>query len=329
MKIGIIGFGFMGGVHLAAIERLNGVTVTAIASRTKPLPDAPPRGNLDHVKSSRFPADTPWYSDWRQLLDSDIDAVDICLPTHLHKEVALRALERGKHVLCEKPMALTARDCDELLEAANKSGRVLMVAHVLRFAYPYLFAASFIHEHCDGMVKECAMTRRAGYPQWSEWLSQKECSGGAVLDLLIHDIDQAVKLFGEPTAVSAVSDGEIDTMRGTLHYASGLKVRIAGGWYAPETPFSAGFRIEGPDASLSFQDGVLQQNVWGQKQLIEIPEHNEYFEEMKYFVECCTNHAVPARCLPEESAQAVRLANLMKESRDRDGKEMPFDAAAS
>jgi predicted dehydrogenase len=328
MKIGIIGFGFMGGVHLAAIERLDGIAVTAIASRTRPLPDAPPRGNLDHVNSSRFPADTPWCSDWRQLLDSDIDAVDICLPTYLHKDVALRAFERGKHVLCEKPMALTARDCDELLETASKSGCVFMVAHVLRFAHPYLFAASFLREHCDGRVQECAMTRRAGYPQWSEWLSQKDCSGGAVLDLLIHDIDQALKLFGEPTAVSAVSDGDIDTMRGTLHYPSGLKVHIDGGWYAPETPFSAGFRIEGADASLSFQDGVLQQKLSGQEQRIEIPEHDEYFEQMKYFVECCSNHAVPERCLPAESAQAVRLANLLEESRDRDREEMPFDAAA-
>lgn len=165
MKIGLIGFGFMGGVHLAAIERISGATVSAVASRTRPLPDAPPRGNLDHVKSSRFPADTPWYSDWRQLLDSDIDAVDICLPTHLHKVVALSALERGKHVLCEKPMALTPHDCDELLEAANKSGCVFMVGHVLRFAYPYLFAASFIHSHCDGEPNACMMTRRAGYPQ--------------------------------------------------------------------------------------------------------------------------------------------------------------------
>lgn len=326
MKIGIIGFGFMGGVHLAAIERLDGVAVTAIASRTRPLPDAPPRGNLDHVKSSRFPANTRWYSDWRQLLDADIDAVDICLPTHLHKDVAMGALERGKHVLCEKPMALSARDCDELLAAASKSGRVFMVAHVLRFAYPYLFAASFLRERLQDRVRECTMTRRAGYPQWSEWLSRKDCSGGAVLDLLIHDIDQVLKLFGKPTAVSAISDGDIDTIRGRLRYPGGLKVNIEGGWYAPETQFSAGFQIQGVDASLSFQDGVLQQTLGGQVQEVEIPEHDEYFEQMKYFVECCRNLTVPERSLPAESAQAVRLANLLKESRDRDGKELTFDA---
>ncbi len=328
MKIGIIGFGFMGGVHLAAIERIPGATVTAIASRTRPLPDAPPRGNLGHVKSSRFPVNTPWYSDWRQLLDSDIDAVDICLPTHLHKDVAMEALARGKHVLCEKPMALSARDCDELLEAAGKSGRVFMVAHVLRFAYPYLFAASFLHQRLQDRVKECTMIRRAGYPQWSEWLSRKDCSGGASLDLLIHDIDYVLKLFGEPTAVSAISDGDIDTMHGTLLYPGELKVNIHGGWYAPETQFSAGFQIQGAEALLSFQDGVLQQTLCGQVQRVEIPEHDEYFEQMKYFVECCRNHTVPARCLPAESAQAVRLANLLAESRARDGKELPFDTAA-
>jgi predicted dehydrogenase len=327
MKIGLIGFGFMGGVHLAAIERISGVTVTAIASRTRPLPDAPPRGNLDHVESRSMPADTPWYSDWQTLLDSDVDAVDICLPTHLHKTVALRALERGKHVLCEKPMTLTADDCDLLLKAANQSGRIFMVAHVLRFAYPYLFAASFIRSHCNGGVKTCALTRQAGFPTWSEWLSQPECSGGAILDLLIHDIDQAVKLFGAPRAVSAVSDGDIDTMRGTLHYGDGLKVHIDGGWYAPETAFAAGFEIAGADAFLSFKNGTLQQTLSGHTEVVEIPVHREYYEQMKYFVECCRKNATPQECLPADSARAVQLANLLKRSRDQGGLEISCDEA--
>jgi predicted dehydrogenase len=322
MKIGLIGFGFMGGVHLAAIESIHGARVTAIASRTKPLPDAPPRGNLDHVTSSRFPAETPWFSDWRELLETDIDAVDICLPTHLHKIVALHALERGMHVLCEKPMALTSGDCDLLLEAAAKSGSIFMVAHVLRFTFPYLFASSFVESHGDGTVKTCTLQRRAGYPQWSDWLSQKECSGGAILDLLIHDIDQAVNFFGQPSAVSAASDGEIDTLRGRLHYDSGLTVKIEGGWYAPEAPFSAGFRIEAQDASLSFENGQLRQKVRGQETSVEIPAQNEYLEQMQYFVDCCRNHSFPDRCPPKESAQAVKLANLLKTSRDRNGAEI-------
>src|SRR5258708_40137291 len=125
MRIGIIGFGFMGGVHLSAIERIEGATLTAVSSRTRPTAARSARGNLPQLESGVLPPETNWYYDWRQLLsDPNVDAVDICLPTHLHKQVVLSALERGKHVLCEKPMALTASDCNQMLDAANKSGRV-------------------------------------------------------------------------------------------------------------------------------------------------------------------------------------------------------------
>jgi predicted dehydrogenase len=326
MKIGIIGFGFMGGVHLSAIEQIEGAALAAVSSRTRPAADAPSRGNLEHVKSGTLPADVNWYSDWRELIqDPNVDAVDICLPTHLHKEVALSAFERGKHVLCEKPMALTPSDCDQMLEAANKSGRTFMVGQVLRFMYPYRYAASFISTTCHGAVKACTMRRKTGYPQWSEWLSNEQCSGGAILDLLSHDIDQTLKLFGRPHTVSAVSDGEIDTMRGTLQYSNGLRVKVEGGWYTPELPFSAGFEIAGDDAVLSFEDGKLHLNLHGTEQPIDIPEHQEYLDQMKYFIECCTNNTAPDLCPPADSAEAVKLAILLKASRDQNGKELPCE----
>src|SRR5665213_3405084 len=324
MKIGIIGFGFMGGVHLSAIERIEGATLAAVSSRTRPVEGTMTRGNLHHVESSALPAGIPWYSDWHQLLlDPDIDAIDICLPTYLHKKVVLSALERGKHVLCEKPMALLSSDCDQMLEAANKSGRVFMVGHVLRFMFPYRFAASFFRTICHGSVKACTMKRRTGYPQWSEWLSKEDCSGGAILDLLIHDIDQALSLFGQPSTVRAISDGEIDTMHGTLQYANGLKVQIEGGWYAPEVPFSSSFHIRGEGAALVFEEGKLRMNLSGEVQSIAIPERSEYLEQMAYFVECCKSNEAPELCLPSESAQAVRLATLLQASRDQNGRELP------
>lgn len=323
MKIGIIGFGFMGAVHLSAIERIEGATLAAVSSRTRPTGGKPSRGNLHDMESSALPAGIHWYSDWQQLLlDSQIDAVDICLPTYLHKEVVLSALEKGKHVLCEKPMALTSSDCDQILEAANKSGRVFMVGQVLRFMFPYRFAASFISMTCHGSVKACTMKRSTGYPRWSEWLSKEEYSGGAILDLLIHDIDQALKLFGQPSTVSAVSDGEIDTMQGALRYGNGLKVQIEGGWYPPEVPFASSFQIEGKDAALIFEEGKLRLNLSGKEQSVDISEHMEYLRQITYFVECCRNNIAPELCLPAESAQAVRLANLLKASRDQNGREL-------
>jgi predicted dehydrogenase len=312
----------MGGVHLSAIQRIEGATLRSVSSRTRPTADAPARGNLPQLERSVLPADAKWYPDWRELLQNsdELDAVDICLPTHLHKEVAISALERGLHVLCEKPMALTSSDCDEILNAASKSGRIFMVGQVLRFMFPYRYAATFIDFIGHNSVRSCVMTRKTGYPKWSEWLANEKNSGGAILDLLSHDIDMALKLFGRPASVSAGSDGGIDTMLGFMHYSNGLEVQIQGGWYEPELPFSAGFEIRGNDASLTFEGGKLQRTLQGDKQDVEIPEHLEYFDQIAYFIDCCRHNTAPALCSPVESAQAVELANLLKSSREQNGK---------
>jgi len=324
MRIGLVGLGFMGGVHMSAIESLGNATLTAISSRTRPTAEKLSAGNLPHLKAGSLPSDAAWYCDWRKLVsDPNVDAVDICLPTHLHKEVALSAFENGKHVLCEKPMALTFADCEQMLEAAARSGRIFMVAHVLRFVSSYRYAASFIASTLRGSVTSCTLERKAGYPTWSDWLGREESSGGAILDLLIHDIDQALKLFGLPSAVAAVSDGEIDTMQGTLRYANGLEVRVEGGWYPGERPFSAGFRISGEDAALSLEGGKLHLTVSGREQLVDLPAEAEYTEQMSNFLECCEKNAAPRLCPPGESAQAVRVANLFRASRSENGKELP------
>jgi predicted dehydrogenase len=324
MKIGLIGSGFMGGVHLSAIERLEGATLTALASRTRPTADAPARGNLHHLKTAALPEHVRWYADWQEMIvDPEIDAIDICLPSQMHREVALRAFELGKHVLCEKPMALTTEDCDVMMEAAVKSGRTFMVAQVLRFMFPYQYAAGFVRELGRRAVTACTLHRQTGYPQWSEWLSREELSGGAIVDLLSHDIDMAMVLFGAPETVTAVAMGEIDTMRGRLHYANGLDVLIEGGWMTPGVQFSAGFRIDvGDDDALVFEGDTLERIRDGAGQPVKIPEHDPYQDEIAYFVECAKTGTRPERCLPAESARALRVANLLRQSRSEGGKEM-------
>ena len=256
------------------------------------------------------------------LRDAELDAVDICLPSPMHREAALRAFELGKHVLCEKPMALTTGDCNIMMEAAAKSGRTFMIGQVLRFMFPYIYAARFVRQVGRSNITECTLSRRTGFPQWSEWLSREELCGGAIVDLLSHDIDQALVLFGTPESVSAVSEGEIDTMRGTLRYADGLAVTIEGGWLSPEIPFSHGFQLAGGESQLTFADGKLQRTITGKEEPIEIPEEDAYLEEIAYFAECCEKQIAPERCLPADSAEALRIANLLRASREQNGKEL-------
>jgi predicted dehydrogenase len=325
MKIALLGYGFMGGAHLAALQRIDGVKVKSVSSRTRPSADGPARGNLK-LESVPLPHDVIWSSDWEEILkDPEIDAVDICLPTDLHKEVILAALAAGKHVLCEKPMALSTEDCDTILTAANASDRVFMVGQVLRFMFPYRYAAGFVAEVGRDAVSRCVLQRSTGFPGWGGWLGNEQRSGGAILDLLSHDLDHVLNIFGGPETVSAISQGEVDTMLATISYGNGLSVQVEGGWLASEVPFSAGFEIEAAGTVVSLRDGVLRRTDKDDTdQIVEVPQHDPYFDEIAYFVECCQRNVAPELCQPRESAEAVRLSNLLRASRDADGKEMEW-----
>jgi predicted dehydrogenase len=325
VNVGMIGYGFMGGAHLAALQAIEGVRVKSVATRSRPSVTGAVKGNLD-LKSGPLPPDIEWHSDWRQVTaDPEIDAVDVCLPTDLHKQVVLAALAAGKHVLCEKPMAFNTDDCDVMLAAAKQSGRVFMVGQVLRFMFPYRYAADFVATNGSKSVRRCTFQRSTGFPGWGGWLGDEARSGGAILDLLCHDLDMALSIFGPPDRVSSMSQGPVDTVRAALHYPGELMVQVEGGWFAPETPFSASFRVETETESLSFEAGVLQRlKSDGAAEVIRIPEHDPYADEIAYFMDCCRANAAPKLCLPQESAAAVRLANLVKASRDANGKEMEW-----
>lgn len=322
MKFALLGYGFMGGAHLAAMQKIAGVEVAAVATRTRPSDDGPTRGNMD-LASGPLPESVQWTPDWRTLIaDPAIDAIDICLPTDLHREIILAALAAGKHVFCEKPMALTVPECEEILAAAKASDRTLMVGQVLRFMGPYVEAARFLDEVGRENVTSATLRRSTGFPEWGGWLTDTARSGGAILDLLCHDIDIALDLFGQPETVRAVSIGEVDTMRATLRYADGREVVVEGGWLKPEEPFAAGFEIATATHRLVLREGkVYRAGADGVEAEVAIAEQDPYFDEIAYFVECVREGKAPSRCMPQDSARAVALSLLLKESRDNEGRE--------
>jgi|SRR6187402_1173734 len=324
MKIGLIGYGFMGSAHAAAIVQIPGVTLATVASRTRPSEDGPVRGNLD-LKAGPLPASVHWTPEWKHIVDDpEIDAIDICLPTHLHKQVIQRAFANGKHVLCEKPMALTPDDCAELLALADASGCTFMIAQVLRWMFPYQYALEFVRTVGIDAVTSCTLQRSTGYPQWSQWLGKKEVSGGAILDLLSHDLDQVLQWFGDPQTVSGVSIGKVDTMRAAMQYGSGLQVIVEGGWMHPEVTFSASYIIETKDAKVTLADGKLHLTHNGETHEGDQTERDAYRDEIAYFVQCCRKGEAPTLCLPADSSKAVKLALLLDQSREENGRKLAW-----
>ena len=314
----------MGAIHLRAFLHSTGVTVGAICSSDpKKL-----NGDFSAVHGNFLRNVSPLdlrgvakYTDPASLIGhSDLDAVSICVPTDLHAPIASSALNKGLHVLLEKPMALTAAACDELQKIATERGLVLMIGHVLRFWPEYLTLAEFIRAHGATRIRDATFERRGPIPQ-SAWCRRLASSGGALLDLLIHDIDQALQLFGWPAAVEARDAPGFDALDATLFYESGVRVSIQGGWIDEIYPLAMSFHARSGTGTLHLSNtGVLTaQSQDGTSLVVENNGRDPFQAEVDYFVSCCRTRQQPQRCPPADAAQAVKLALLLSESRTRSG----------
>ena len=210
-----------------------------------------------------------------------------------------------------------------MMTAAAQHRRILMIGQVLRFWPEYEELKKFVQSGEHGSVRSATFVRRSGLPDWSRWLTNESRSGGAVLDLLLHDIDQALLLFGMPRRVAAKSISGPDTMMATLIYPGGPEVRIQGGWFAPGTPFSMSFQVRADRAELEWMPaGLFLSDATGQRRKLDADGADAYESELAYFLACCHNGEQPRRCMPFESAEAVKLALLLKQSRAKGGEQL-------
>ena len=314
----------MGVTHLGALSKLPNVEVAAICTKNPKVLAGDLSGIGGNLKRDPLEVDLTSvrkYEEWTEMLrDPDIDAVDICLPTNLHRPVTVAALEAGKHVICEKPMAGNVSDCEAMIDAAERHGKVLMIAQVLRFWPEYEQLRKFVTEGEHGSVRSATFIRRSGIPDWSKWLTNDDESGGAVLDLLVHDVDQILMLFGVPDHVSAKSMGGPDTLSATFIYPSNIEIRLQGGWFDAGLPFSMSFQVRSERGSLELTpEGLMLADSGGQRYKVEAGTHDPYGSELAYFADCCEQGAAPERCPPRDSAKAVEVALLLKKSRQEEG----------
>lgn len=249
------------------------------------------------------------------LADRDIDAVDICLPTDLHAPTAIAALRTGKHVLVEKPMALTEDSANEVVREAELSGRILMTGQVLRFLPAYAEAAMLVRNGELGPIRMTWLRRNCAKPSWGGWVTNPARSGGGIFDLLIHDVDYAIWLFGEPSSITPVGSGGLITA--TLQYPASGPVIIEGGWHAQGPyPFSMAFTIAGDKGTLEFSSAGCPLTLWragsDSSEIIQLPEVDGFEQELGYFAECVEAGRQPERCSPRESALAVKVAACLR-----------------
>lgn len=336
LKVGLVGLGFMGNSHLQKYLRLEreGYPLELVAIcdvDEKKLQGQLVKGNLavdnEDVDFSKF----NFYNNLERMLASEkLDYVDLCLPTYLHAPLAIKAMELGTHVFCEKPMAISTEACTAMIEASQKYNRQLMIGQTLRFFPSYQYLKETMDTDRYGNVVSASFFRGGGTPKWSwdNWLLQKDKSGGCLLDQHIHDVDTINWLFGKPEAVSTsakvINEGNgYDIVSTNYYYADGKVVNAQDDWTINgDFSFEMRYRVNFERGSIILENGILTDYPEeGAKFNPKIQTEDGYYIEIKHFAESIRNNVIAQDAVPLESTrETIYIAEKEQESADQKGR---------
>jgi len=329
IRVGIVGFGFMGRMHYGNWKKMKGARVVALCDKNQEQFTAPTAGgNISGADTATDYGDAVIYDDFDAMLaEAKPDVISLTLPTPLHVPLTIKALQAGVSVLCEKPMALTAADCDKMLKAAHRApnGAKLMVAHCLRFWPCYVYLKKLVDSKKYGKVIAASFRRFSAPPGWQKgtnWFADESKSGGVALDLHIHDTDMVNFLFGMPKAVTSTAsfdkNGAMQYIS-TLYDVGGAAVTAEGSWCMAATMgFEASYVV-------TFEKAVVILDAKREKPLCVYPakgdafvpalaEGEGYEYEIKWFLDVLKGKKVPSVITAEQSRDSVRIVDAEKRS---------------
>ena len=228
LKVGIVGAGAMGKTHARHWARVPGATIVAVADLDAPKADA-----LARIVGAAA------LGSLEELLALGCDALSVCTPTDTHRSLTELALAAGCHVLCEKPMALSAEDCDAMILAAERAGKLLSIGQVVRFFPEYANAKKLVESGAVGNPAAVRTRRGGGFPGWSEWFADPKRTGGILFDLGVHEFDWLLWCFGpvERVYAKALTPRNLekcDLALVTLRHASGCISHVEATWADPK-----------------------------------------------------------------------------------------------
>lgn len=308
LKVGLVGVGGISGAHIPAWNEMEDAELVAIC-------------DIRTERMEKYP-DKRHYTDFDEMLaNEELDILDICLPTYLHADFAVKAMEKGINVITEKPISLKNEDVERVYSTAEKNNVKFMVAQVLRFWPEYELLKEIYDSKRYGKLLSGTMTRLGGYPKWSwdGWMMDEKRSGLVPFDLHIHDLDFMVYAFGMPKVAHRYRSKlpKQDFMSVTYDFGD-FSINSEASWYATCYPFTAEFRFQFEDAVVSNENGKmmiylkddekidLSQDAEGDTGAINLPKSDAYANEIIYFANCVKNN------LPVEKVRADELDCVLK-----------------
>ncbi len=314
LNVGIFGAGFIAQAHAYAYALNPHVRLATVAD---------PRLDRATELATKYGANA--VATVEELLQSGVDVVSVCTPTPTHADVAIAAMNAGKHVLCEKPLARSLEQADAMIAAAHANNVKFMVGHVSRYEVDHRRSKELLERGDLGELRMAFQGITGPFPEWSSngWFADEQKSGGPILDLAIHSFDYILWLFGKRVRrVSAVG------ARGKLNLHSYALVTLAfegGGLGLVETswahPKAQGLtvrtelsgtqgRIHWTYDDIAALEVVTEQ---GSKRSAVMLGENSFRDEIADFVRCVIEDQ-PAPIRGEEARDAIRVGLAALES---------------
>lgn len=312
----VVGAGTMGYIHAMAYSRIDEANLVAVCDLDS---------NRAEALAERAGAEKT-FTDYKAAMKENVDIVDVCVPTFLHPKITIDAAEAGINVICEKPIALSLKDADRMIEATEKAGVKFMVAQVLRFMPVYRIVKELAESGEMGKILSAFGGRYGSAPKGREnWYSNPAYSGGIIFDLQIHDLDFLNWLFGRPRMIFCdglkSEKGAWNHVFTTLSYSEGKGFAVAS-WLMPRTfPFTSELRVV-------YEDGTLVLNTRAENPLTlfkknksmehpKLPKKNGYLAEIEYFVHCVLEDVKPRIITPQDARLALEAATVASKSAEK------------
>lgn len=324
IKVGVIGCGFMGGMHTASYAALTHLDVKVVA-----VADVRPEF-AKKVADVAGEGVTIYNCGMDLIENADVDMVDICLPTHLHVAHAVAAMKKGLNVFVEKPVCFNDEEMDLLLKTEKETGVKAQVGQSVRHALQTKWLKKAVESGEYGRIVHAQFRRLSSRPTWAweNWLHQVDKSGSVALDMHVHDVDLVRYLMGNPDTIKSHAyrdeDGAIQHITSLYGYGKDILVSLEGGWNYPSSfPFTSDIRVMFEKATVTVAGGVL--TVYKDDGTIEkpelIPEYTgtnniggnisslgSYYMELKYFIEGLQGKNDLSVARIADAVESVRLA---------------------
>lgn len=330
LKVGLIGFGFMGRMHFDNYERMmkegKPVQLVAICDLLiDTLKNSKAGGNMATDKEVYDLSPYRLYDDIEAMLANEqLDVIDITLPTPLHAEWTCSLLERGYHVACEKPAARTAADAKKMAETAAKTGKKLLIGQCLRFWPAYEYLKETVESGRFGQATGGYFFRGSGAP--ANWFMDAKQSGGCLLDMHIHDTDMVQWLFGKPEKVSTLgknvcSNEGFDIVSTNYFYEDGKVVNAQSDWSLEgDHGFEMTYRVNFEKGNIVFKNGSVKVNPNDAPGFVpELNSDTGYYRELVYFIDAINQNTPIVTSSIDSSAITLEIIEAEEQSAKHQG----------